>query len=80
MMHEQIARVEILLQLLRGCTLLAARPPSRQVSQVTPWTSACPAPSFPYPGAPAARRLASASLALCQCLWPAKVEESATLW
>lgn len=45
-----------------------------------PWTSACPAPSFLYPNDPAAHRPANTSLALCQCLWQVKVEESATHW
>lgn len=70
----------ILFQLFWGCILLAARPPSRQASQVMPWTSACQVPSFLYPNDPAAHRLANTSLGRCQCLWQVKVEESATRW
>lgn len=68
-----------LFQVFKGCIQHAALRPSHQVSQETPWISACQAPSCLCPKGPAVRRRGNASLALFRSLWRAIAEANATL-
>lgn len=66
------------LQVLTGCIQHVAPRPSRQAPQGTPWTSACPAPSFTCPKDPPVHLLGSTSLG--PCLWPVMAGGSVTRW